>query len=129
MVFKTNLLVSILFTLSTNLSWTIYLITSFFTTSLNLLKSTETGANLSISNWSTSVFWLAKFAFNAKLEVSTCVTFSRSVFDQILRSDQLEKSTLTLIPPPNGSYGFGKYCNYTYLIKSFLSIQLLNELS
>ena len=61
-------------------SYTAFLITSFFTTLLNLLKSTGTGANLSMSNLSTSVFKLAKFVFSAKLEVSTCVTFFRSVF-------------------------------------------------
>ena len=66
--------------------------TSFSTTSLNVFKSVGTGANLSISNLSalvfnllnlffklpnlsTSVFKLAKFVFNAKLEVSTCVIF------------------------------------------------------
>ena len=42
----------------------------FFTTSLSLLKSTETGANLSLSSLSTLVFKLAKFGFSAKLEVS-----------------------------------------------------------
>ena len=69
--FKTNPLVSMLFTLATNLSYS-FLTTSFFATSLTLLKSTGTGTNLSISNSSTSVFKLAKFDFNAKLEVSTC---------------------------------------------------------
>ena len=71
---------SMLFTLTANLSYTAFLTTSFFTTSLNLLKSTGTGANLSMSNLSTSVFRLAKFVFSAKFEVSTCVTFFRSVF-------------------------------------------------
>ena len=52
LVFKTNLLVSILFTLAINLSYTVFLTTSFFTTSLSLLKSTGTGTNLSISNLS-----------------------------------------------------------------------------
>ena len=66
-------------TLAANLSYTA-LTTSFFTTSLSLLKSAGTGANLSMSNLSTSVFKLAKFVFNAKHEVSTCVTFFRSVF-------------------------------------------------
>ena len=51
-VFKTNPLVSILFTLVTNLSHTVFL-TSFFTTSLSLLKLTGIGINLSISNLST----------------------------------------------------------------------------
>ena len=75
LIFKTNPLVSILSTLATNLSYTCYLTTSFFTTSLSLLKSTGTGTNLSISNLSTSVFKPAKFAFNAKLEVTTCEIF------------------------------------------------------
>ena len=47
---------------------------------LNLLKLTRTGANLSMPNLATSVFKLAKFAFNAKLEVSTSVMFYRPVF-------------------------------------------------
>ena len=38
------------------------------------------GANLSISNLLTSVFKLAKFVFNAKLEVSTCEIFLMSGF-------------------------------------------------
>ena len=69
-----------LFTLATNLSYTVFLATLFFTTSLSLLKSTGTGTNLSISNLSTSVFKLAKFVFNAKLEVSTCEIFLMSAF-------------------------------------------------
>ena len=72
LVFKTNSLVSISSTFATNLSYTVFLTTSFFTTLLSLLKSVGRCANLSISNISTSVFKLAKFAFNAKLEVSTC---------------------------------------------------------
>ena len=70
------MLVSILFTLATNLSYTVFLTTSFFTKS----KSTGTGANLSISNLSTSAFRLAKFVFNAKLEASTCEIFLISDF-------------------------------------------------
>ena len=69
-----------LFTLATNLSYSVFLATSFFTTSLRLLKSTETGANLSISSLSTSVFKLAKFDFSAKLLTSTCDIFFKSVF-------------------------------------------------
>ena len=65
-----------LFTLVTNLSS--FLTTSFFTTLLNLLKSVATGTNLSMSNFSTSVFKVAKFVFNAKLDVSTCEIFSMS---------------------------------------------------
>ena len=48
-----------LFILATNLSYSVFLITSFFTTSLSLLKSPGTGTNLSISKLSTSVFKLA----------------------------------------------------------------------
>ena len=49
LVFKTNPLVSILFTLATNLSYAFFL-----TTPLSLLKSTGTGTNFSISNLSTT---------------------------------------------------------------------------
>ena len=40
----------------------------------------RTGANLSISSLSTSVFKLARFDFNAKLEVSACEIFLTSTF-------------------------------------------------
>ena len=50
--------------------------TSFFTTSLRLLKSTGTGATLSMSNFSTSVFKLAKFVFSAKLKYQRVSHFS-----------------------------------------------------
>ena len=80
LVFKTNVLVAILFTLATTLSYTVFLTTSFFTTSLSLFKSAGTAASLSISNLSTLVFKLAKFDFNAKLEVSICAIFLISVF-------------------------------------------------
>ena len=39
-----------LFTLATNLSYMVFLTTSFFTTSLSLLKSTGTGTNFSMPN-------------------------------------------------------------------------------
>ena len=68
-----------LFTFAVNLSYTVFL-TTFFTTSLSLLKSTGTGTNLSISNLSTSVFKLAKFDFRATLEVSIPVASFRSAF-------------------------------------------------
>ena len=92
LVFKTNLLVLILFTLATNLSYTVYLTTSFFTTSLSVPKSIGTGTNLSISNLSISDFKLSKFDFSTKLEVLTCEISSISVFVA-----QLDKSTSTLI--------------------------------
>ena len=79
-VFDINLLVSTLFTLLAWLLYSVFLTTSLLTTLLNLLKSAGTGANLSISNLSTSVFKLATFAFNAKVEVSTCVKFLISSF-------------------------------------------------
>ena len=75
LVFKTNSLVSLLFTFVTNLFYTVFLITSFFTTFLSLPKSTGTGLDLSISNLSSLVFKLAKFDFSAKLEVSIPVAF------------------------------------------------------
>ena len=80
LVFKTNPLVSVLLTFSTNLSETAFLTTSFFTTLLSLLKSAETSTNFSISNLSISVFKLAKFDFRAKLEVSTSEIFLISAF-------------------------------------------------
>ena len=60
---KTRSLISILFTFATNLSLTAFLTTSFFTIPLSLLRSTGTGANLSMSNLSTSVLKLAKYLF------------------------------------------------------------------
>ena len=63
LIFKTNPLVSILFTFATNLSYTVFLTTSFFTTSLSLLKSTGTGTNLSRSNLHTLAFKLTKSDF------------------------------------------------------------------
>ena len=45
-----------LFSLATNLPYTIFLTTSFFTTLLSFAKSLGTGVNLSISNLSTSSF-------------------------------------------------------------------------
>ena len=62
---------SMLFTLSTNLSYTVFLTTSFFTTLLSFARSLGTGVNLSIYDLSTSVFRLDKFDFNAKLLTST----------------------------------------------------------
>ena len=62
--------------------------------------SSSTGTNLPMSNLLTSVFQLAKFDFSGTLEVSTCEIFFISAF-----AAQLDKSTLTLISPPNGSDG------------------------
>ena len=53
LVFKTNPLVSMLFTFATNLSYKVFLTTSFFTASLRLLKSTGTGTNFSMPKLST----------------------------------------------------------------------------
>ena len=74
LVFKTNRLVSKLFTLASNLSYTVFL-TTFFTTSLSLLKSTGTVFNLSTSILFTSVFKLAKFDFSAKLKYKFLLRF------------------------------------------------------
>ena len=56
-----------LFTLPTNLSYSVFLITSFVTTLLNLLAPSGRGFNLSMSNLSNSVFKQYKFVFNANL--------------------------------------------------------------
>ena len=79
LVFKTNPVVQILSTFVTNLLYSVFLTTSFFTTLLNLAKSLGTGVNFAMSNLSTSVFKLARFVFDEKLLTSTCVTFFRSV--------------------------------------------------
>ena len=50
LVFKANLVVLVLFSLVTNLSYTVFVTTSFFTKPLNLLKSTGTDTNLSTFN-------------------------------------------------------------------------------
>ena len=89
LVFKTKSQLSILFTFAANLSYAAFLTTSPLTTSLSLLKWTGTGANLSMSNLSSSVFTLAKFVFGAKFEVSTCVTFFISTFFLHNLKDQL----------------------------------------
>ena len=73
LVFKTNRLVSILFTWAANLSYTVFLTNSLFTTLLSLLKSTGTVFNLSTSILSISAFRLAKSDFDAKLDLSTPV--------------------------------------------------------
>ena len=70
LVFKRNPQVSILFTWLTNLLYSVFLITPFFTTLDNLLKSTGTVFSLSVSNVSTSVFKLAKFVFNENSKCS-----------------------------------------------------------
>ena len=51
-----------------------------FTTSLSLLKSAGTGANLTISNLSISVFKLTKSNFAANLEESIPAAFFKSAF-------------------------------------------------
>ena len=72
-----GILSSIFFTLEL---YTSFLTTSFFITSLNLLKSTGTSNNLSASNLSTLDFKLAKSIFLAKDYVSIPVAFFKSVF-------------------------------------------------
>ena len=80
LVLERKFVVSILSTFVTNLLYSVFLITSFLTTLLNLAKSTGTVFNLSASILSTSVFKLAKFYFSAKLLTSTCDTFFKSAF-------------------------------------------------
>ena len=75
LVFKTNPLVSILFTLASNVSYAVLLTTSFFTASICLLKSAGTGTNLPISYLATSAFKLTKSDFGASLDVSIPVAF------------------------------------------------------
>ena len=90
-------------TLATNLSYSVFLTTSFLTLLLGLAKSSGTGVHFAMSNLSTSVFELARFTFDAKLLMSTCVTFLKSVFvAELLRSNS------TLMVCPELLYG-GKY--------------------
>ena len=65
--------------LATNLSYSFFFTTLFFTTD-NLLKYTGTGTNLSISSLSTLVFRLAKFDFSPKVLILICDIFLKSVF-------------------------------------------------
>ena len=80
LVLKTDPLVSILFTFVTNLSYTVFLTTSFLTTLLSLLKSTGTDFHLSIYILSTSAFRIGKSDFAANLDVSTAVAIFNSAF-------------------------------------------------
>ena len=103
--------------------YTYFSTTSFFTTSLSLLKSTGTGTNLLTSNLSTLFFnlpklvgtffdllipnlpkldfKLAKSVFLANFYVSTTVAFCKSAF-----AAQLGKSNLTFTFPPE-DFGSG----------------------
>ena len=67
-------------TLATNLSYTVFLTTSLFTTFCSLLKSVGTVFNLCTSNLSTPAFNLAKSNFAARLDVSTHVAPFKSAF-------------------------------------------------
>ena len=94
-VFKTDPLVSILFTFSTSLSYRVFLtILLLIITLLSLLKSIETVFNFSTSILSISAFKVAKFDFSANLEVPIPVAFFKSAF-----VTKLDKSTLTLMSP------------------------------
>ena len=79
-MFKTNPLVSLLFTFATNLLCNVFLTILLFTILLSLLKSIGKGFKLSISIFSTSAFKLAKSDFAANLEVSIPIAFFKSVF-------------------------------------------------
>ena len=70
LVFKTNPPVSIAFTFATNLSYTVFLTTSFFAALLSLPKSTATVFNVSTSILSTPAFNLAKSDFASRLDAS-----------------------------------------------------------
>ena len=107
LVLVANFVLSRPFTLATNLSYSVFLVTSFLTTLLNLAKSTGTVFNLSSSILSTSVFKLAKFDFSAKLLTSKCDTFFKSVFVA-----ELDKSTLTLMSPSKRLYRLFYQSNY-----------------
>ena len=69
-----------LFALETNLLYSVFLKTSFFTTLLSLAKSLEADVHLSTSNLSSSIFRLAKLDFSTKLVASICDMFFKSVF-------------------------------------------------
>ena len=70
-----NPLVSLLLTFATNLSCTVFLTTSLFSTLLSLFKSTGTVFNLSTFILSISAFKLAELDFASNLDVSTPVAF------------------------------------------------------
>ena len=69
------------------------------------------GTNLSISNLSISAFKQARSHFSANLDVSVLVAFLKSVFLALL-----DKSNITLMSPPKGSYDLEKI----FYITSFL---------
>ena len=79
-VSKRNFVVSILSSFATNLSHSVLLTISFFTTLLSLAKPLGTGVNLLISSLSTSVFKLAKLDFSAELLASECDIFLSQFF-------------------------------------------------
>ena len=114
------------FTFSADLSYRAFLTTSFLATSLSLLNSTGTGANLTMSNLSTLVFRLAKFVFSAKLEVSTSYIF------QICFCCIVGRIIFNVNIPSKTSKWLRKVLTHFYTrefhSRSFLSIQLLNEL-
>ena len=85
------------------LLYSVFLTKPFFTTLLNLARSTGNVFNLSASILPTSVYKLVRFVFDAKLLTSTCVTFFRSVFVACLL-----KYSSTIISSLELLYG-GKY--------------------
>ena len=116
LVFKTNPLVSKLFTFVANLLYTVFLTTSLFTTRPNLLKSPGIFFNLSTFILSTSVYKLPKFDFSAKLEVSNPFASFKSAFVA-----QLDKSTLTLIFPPKAFIWLRKVLAHFYITSFFIN--------
>ena len=84
-LFNNNALVSVLSNLVFNEEYSVFLITSFFTAILNLVKSVGTVFNLSTSILSTSFFKAAKFVFDAKLLTSTwAISFKPSFAASLL---------------------------------------------
>ena len=79
LVFETNPLVSILFTFAYNLSDTVLLTTSVFTTQLSLLKSTGTVFNFPISILYILAFKQAISDFAANWDGSTLLHFSNLI--------------------------------------------------
>ena len=75
LVLKTNLVVSILPTFVTNLSYSVFLATSFFTALHNVAKLSGIDFNFATYYLSTTAFKLARFVFDAKLLTSTASHF------------------------------------------------------
>ena len=80
LIFKTNPLVSILFTFETNLSYTVFLTTLLFTTFLAYLNQQEQSLIFPASILCISAFEPAKSGFTANLHVSSPAAFLKYFF-------------------------------------------------